>query len=95
MAFCDNPKCKWSNCSGELSAVYYVENGTKFMVKNNDFADMSTGKEIRRNFCDDCLMLAMRARRRLSEISASYPLVYQDYLNDHGDNLLLHFIQME
>lgn len=95
MAFCDNPKCRWHNCNGELTLIQYVENGTKMKVENNEYADCLTGKQIRRFFCDDCAELVGKAEKRLRYMKNCYPKAYAGYLNDHGNNLLIHFVQSE
>jgi uncharacterized protein YlaI len=64
-------------------------------VLTNFFTDTCTDKPIRRMFCDECRPLVDAATNRLKYLRRTYPLVYRDYWNDHGDNLLLHFVQSE
>ena len=44
---------------------------------------------------DDRARYTDKAEKRLEYIRRNYPRVYLDYLNDHGDNLLPHFVQSE
>ena len=62
-------------------------------VKSHRYHDTWTERLIKRRFCDECVPLVDKAEKRLEDIRRNYPRVYLDYLNDHGDNLLLHFVQ--
>lgn len=64
-------------------------------VKCHLYHDMWTGELIKRRFCDECVDIVEKAEKRLDYLRFNYPKSYQDYLNDHGDNLLIHFVQME
>ena len=64
-------------------------------VKCRLYHDMWTEKLIKRRFCDECVPLVDKAEKRLEYLRRNYPKSYADYLNDHGDNLLLHFVQSE
>lgn len=64
-------------------------------VKCHLYHDMWTEKPITRRFCDECVDIVEKAERRLEYLRRNYPKSYADYLNDHGDNLLIHFVQSE
>ena len=64
-------------------------------VKSHLYHDMWTEKLIKRRFCDECVDVVEKAERRLEYLRRNYPKSYADYLNDHGDKLLLHFVQSE
>lgn len=64
-------------------------------VKCHLYNDLWAEKPIKRRFCDECVLLVEKAEKRLDYLRLNYPKSYQDYLNDHGDNLLLHFVQSE
>lgn len=64
-------------------------------VESHLYHDLWTEKPITRRFCDECVEFVDKAERRLEYLRRKYPKSYQDYLNDHGDNLLLHFVQSE
>lgn len=110
MAFCDNPKCRLKNFNGKTvvlpkfnsSARYFKTTETcvysefdTVEIKNHRFIDDCAGNPIERVFCDECKDLVEKAEKRLRYIKNNYKLTYYDYLNDHGDNLLLHFVQSE
>ena len=65
------------------------------VVKCHHYNDLWTEKLIRRRFCDECVELVEKAEKRLEYLRRNYPKSFLDYLNDHGDNLLLHFVQSE
>ena len=64
-------------------------------VKYHLYNDLWTEKLIKRRFCDECVELVAKAEKRLEYLRRTYPFIYQGYLIDHGDNLLLHFVQSE
>lgn len=65
------------------------------VVKSHLYNDLWTEKLIKRRFCDECVELVEKAKKRLEYLRRSYPKSFADYLKDHGDNLLLHFVQSE
>jgi uncharacterized protein YlaI len=64
-------------------------------VLTNFFTDTCTDKPIRRMFCDECKPLVDAATEKLKYWRYASPVAYKQYLIDHGDNLLLHFVQSE
>ena len=89
MAFCDNPKCRFKDLHAPICAHETI------VVKSHNYNDLWTEKLIKRRFCDDCVELVEKAEKRLEYLRRTYPVIYQGYLIDHGDNLLLHFVQSE
>lgn len=64
-------------------------------VKCHFYNDMWTEKPIKRRFCDECVLLVEVAEKKLECLKFAAPGTYKQYLKDHGDNLLLHFVQSE
>ena len=64
-------------------------------IKSHFYHDMWTEKLIKRRFCDECVSLVENAEKKLEYLKFTAPGTYRQYLNDHGDNLLLHFVQSE
>jgi uncharacterized protein YlaI len=64
-------------------------------IKSNLFIDTCTEKPIKRFFCDECKPLVDAATEKLKYWRYASPVAYKQYLIDHGDNLLLHFVQSE
>ena len=64
-------------------------------VKCHLYNDMWTEKLIQRRFCDECVSHVETAEQKLEYLKFTAPGTYKQYLNDHGDNLLLHFVQSE
>jgi len=113
MAFCDNPKCRWKDCSG--ASIRYMKSGNPRVFSSTDPIDIyaSIGNdvevEVRTNFhnsvwsggvvshmfCDECIPLVDDAERELKHIIDHMPHFYSLLLQDHGENLLLHFVQSE